>query len=331
MSYQTRSTGAYVELEHLSSYMVAARHLPLKKNNRALAMLTGPYKTLIRGRGMEFEDVRQYQPGDDIRTIDWRVSARTGKTHTKQFREEREKPILLAVDQRKNMFFGSRVALKSVLAVDLAAYLAWAGFHKGDRVGGLVFNDHDNTDIRPRRQRKTVLQLIHALVNYNKALHGFQKEQVQPLSQALMELKRVAKPGTQVFVISDFHDLDESCSSILHDLAKHCEVIALRVYDPLEAELPQQGTFRASTGDSFFQFNSSDKNTRQRYQMSFLEHTEAIRALFGKYKIPVIPIATDEDPLPTLHQYFGNPAIANKAKETTPQGNPPSENPWGPR
>lgn len=307
MSYQTRSTGAYATLEHLSSYLVAAKHLPLKKNHRALSILTGPYKTLIRGRGMEFEDVRQYQPGDDIRTIDWRVSARTSKAHTKQFREEREKPLLIAVDQRKNMFFGSRIALKSVLAADLAAYLGWAGFHKGDRVGGLVFNDEGIVDIRPRRQRKTVLRLINALVDYNRALHGFQTAKQKPLAEALMELKRVAKPGTQLFIISDFHDLDESCSPIIHDLAKHCELVALKTYDPLETQLPAKGVFKASNGQRAFQFNSNDKSTRQRYEQSFAEHAEAVKSVLGKYQIPLIPIATDQDPLTLLHQYFGKP------------------------
>ncbi|CAA0091639.1 putative protein [BD1-7 clade bacterium] len=307
MSYQTRSTGAYTELEHLSSYQVAARHLPLIKNNRALAALNGPYKTLIRGRGMEFEDVRQYQPGDDIRTIDWRVSARTGKTHTKQFREEREKPVFIAVDQRSNMFFGSQVALKSVIAADLAAYLAWAAFHKGDRVGGLIFNDQKHTDIRPRRQRKTVLQLLHGLSEFNQALQGFQNNSSRPLADALLELKRIAKPGSQIFVISDFHDLNDSCASIIHDLARHCEIIAIKTYDSLETQLPHQGMFRAGNGQRFFEFNSNDKNTRDQYHESWQAHSEAIRATLGKYQIPLIPVATDHDPLSLLHQYFGKP------------------------
>lgn len=304
--YQTRSLGAYVTLEHLASFHVAAKHLPLKKNKAAMSFLAGPYKTKIRGRGMEFEDVRQYQAGDDIRNIDWRVSARTGKAHTKVFQEEREKPVLIAVDQRQSMFFASRTAMKSVLAADLATYIAWAALNKGDRTGALIFNDNDEKDIRPRSQRKTVLQILHHLESFNQRLHGFAEPHRRHINQALLELKRVAKPGSQLFIISDFHDLDESSSALLHDLSQHCEVIAFQVYDPLEKNLPNRGTYQASNGQKKYQFDAANKSTRQHYQETFDDHQQHIKALLGKYRISLIPITTDDDPLKTLQYYFGN-------------------------
>ena len=303
--YQERSLGAYANLAHLASYQLAAKHLPLRKKNRALSHLSGPFKTNIRGRGMEFEDVRLYQAGDDIRSIDWRVTARTGKPHTKQFREEREKPVLVVIDQRQNMFFGSQKAMKSVLASDLAAYICWAAFHKGDRVGGLVFNDESHIETRPRRQLKTVLQFLHHLVDFNQALNNHPGKRKHSLKEALKELKRVAKPGTQIFFISDFHDLTDDCSALLHDLSRHCELIAIQTYDELETKLPSAGIYNATNGKEKIRFDSRSKKSCDKYQQDFMQHCTSLKALLGKFRIPLIPISTAESPLDILHQFFG--------------------------
>lgn len=306
MAYQERSLGAYADLAHLASYQLPAKYLPLRNNNRALNHLAGPFRSLVRGRGMEFEDVRLYQAGDDIRSIDWRVTARTGKPHTKQYREEREKPVLVVIDQRQNMFFGSECAMKSLLASDLAAYIAWAAFHKGDKIGGLIFNDTSHIEVRPRRQQKTVLQFLNHLVSYNKALNSRAVTQKRALLDALKELKRVAKPGSQVFFISDFHDLNEECSALLHDLARHCEIIALQTFDHLEEQLPQAGIYTATNGQQRIQFDSRNAQSRTRYHEDFLAHCNTIKSLLGKFQIPLIPIATSQAPLDVLQQYFGH-------------------------
>ncbi len=305
MSYQERSLGAYADLEHLASYQLAARHLPLRKQNRALSHLSGPFKTIIRGRGMEFEDVRLYQSGDDIRSIDWRVTARIGKPHTKQFREEREKPVLVVIDQRQNMFFGSQQAMKSVLASDLAAYICWAAFHKGDRVGGLVFNDDSHREVRPRRQRKTILQFLQYLVDFNRSLNNHPGQQKHSLKETLKELKRIARPGTQVFFISDFHDLNDDCSALLHDLSRHCEIIAIQTYDELETRLPPAGIYSATNGNEKIRFDSRNKKSCEKYQEDFTQHCSNLKALLGKFRIPLIPVSTAQAPLDILQQYFG--------------------------
>lgn len=305
MIYQERSLGAYTDLAHLISYQLAARCLPLRRKNRALSHLSGPYKTSIRGRGIEFEEVRLYQAGDDIRAIDWRVTARTGKPHTKQFREEREKPVMVVIDQRQNMFFGSRQAMKSVLAADLAAYICWAAFHKGDRIGGLVFNDTTHQETRPRQQRKTVLQFLRSLADFNRVLSNHPEQKKRSLMDALKELKRLAKPGTQVFLISDFHDLSGDCSALLHDLARHCELVAIQTYDELETRMPPAGIYNATNGAEKIRFDSGDRKACTRYEQDFAEHTTHIKNLLGKFRIPLIPVSTAQDPLDTLQNYFG--------------------------
>ena len=303
--YSDRTVGAYVDFQHLASFQLAAKHLPLEKNRKAISFLNGPYKTQIRGRGMEFEDVRQYQPGDDIRNIDWRVSARTGKAHSKVFHEEREKPVFIVVDQRAQMFFASSTAMKSVLAADLAAYIAWAAKHKGDRVGALIFNDNTQQDIRPRNQRKTVLQILHHLSEYNQQLSGFNEHAKRSINDALLELKRVAKPGSQLFIISDFADLDAKSEHLLHDLAKHSEVVALQTLDKLDKELPSQGIYKASNGSANIVFNAGKKSTREQYHQAFSKQQDFIQQSLGKYQIPLIPIYTHENPLACLQYYFG--------------------------
>jgi uncharacterized protein (DUF58 family) len=255
---------------------------------------------------MEFEEVRQYQAGDDIRTIDWRVTARTGKTHTKLFREEREKPVLIMIDQRQSMFFGSKQAMKSVLAADLAAYIAWAAFHKGDKIGALIFTDHKQMDIRPRRQQKTVLQLLNHLSAFNQALNRHPLNEHRDLLQALTELRRIAKPGSQIFCLSDFHDLDEACAAVLHDITQHCNVIAIRTLDMLEQELPKQGIYSATNGLQAIHFNAAQKNNRQGYEQHFQTHSESIKKTLGKFNIPLIPVYTHQNPLTVLQQYFGS-------------------------
>ena len=154
--FQQPAHGVYAELADLIALRYGARNLQIGKRKRALSVLAGPNKSNFRGRGIDFEEVRGYQPGDDIRTIDWRVTARTGSAHTKLFREERERPVLLVVDQRNSMFFGSQHCFKSVLAAQLASLLAWSALNNGDRVGGLVFNDNQHREFRPRRSRNRI-------------------------------------------------------------------------------------------------------------------------------------------------------------------------------
>ena len=307
MPYQARSLGAYVELAHLISYQLAAKHLRLEKNQRALNQLSGGYRTHIRGRGIDFNEVRQYQAGDDIRSIDWRVSARSGKTYVKQFYEEREKNVLIAVDQRQTQFFGSTLALKSVLAADIAAYIAWAAHHKGDRVGGLIFNDHTHIDCRPQRLKKSVLQFLQHLHNFNHQLTSFAPHPTRAFSDVLQELKRVSKPGSQIFLISDFHDVDHQCTALLRDLSQHNEIIALQTFDPMEMELPPAGTYCASSGSKRYRFDTSNNATRQRYTADFMEARAQLRTLMGQYNISLIPVSTQESPLTTLQTYLGQP------------------------
>ncbi|MGK0499998.1 MAG: hypothetical protein ACJAYG_001643, partial [Oceanicoccus sp.] len=224
-------SGAYIDLDDLIRARFAAKDLKLTQRRKALSLLAGPNKTNFRGRGIDFEEVRAYQAGDDIRSIDWRVTARSGKPYTKLFQEERERPVLVVTDQRQSMFFGSQQCFKSVTACYLSALIAWAGLQNNDRVGGLVFGNNQHREIRPRRNRQSVLAFMQALLEFNQQLNrdsGLHLNAASELEQALVELRRIARPGSALYIISDFAGFaDERVQKQLHQLSRHCEVTAL--------------------------------------------------------------------------------------------------------
>jgi uncharacterized protein (DUF58 family) len=303
----SKGQGAYCSLDHLIALRHSAKDLKLTTKRRALSSLAGPNRTNFRGRGIDFEEVRQYQPGDDIRSIDWRVTARSGKPHTKLFREERERPTLLIIDQRANMFFGSRCCFKSVLAAQIGALLAWSALASGDRVGGLVFNDHQHQEIRPKRSRHSVLQLLSLTNQYNRELN---KEQINAshsvrLADIAGDLMRIAKPGSAVYFVSDLDGFDEDTEKLFYHISRHNDVTCLLPYDLMESELPRDGYYNFSNGEQRFGLYTGESKLRQRYHSKFTEHLEQLQHKLGRLGISLIPIATHDSPLTTLQRYFG--------------------------
>jgi len=207
---------------------------------------------------MEFEEVRHYQPGDDVRSIDWKVSARIGGTYTKLFCEERERPCHILVDQRRSHFFGSATQFKSVLAAEVAAALAWAALAGGDRIGGQVLGDTSERDSRARRNTQAVLRLIHDIHDLNHALcktpsspdEEISNSDAQSLTNSLEECARITRPGTSIYVISDFHDFGQSAVKALTTLGKHTDITLIQISDPMELEMPLLGNIAISDGQT---------------------------------------------------------------------------------
>ncbi|MEC9460919.1 MAG: DUF58 domain-containing protein, partial [SAR324 cluster bacterium] len=192
--------------------------------------LGGPYLTKLKGRGMEFAEARPYQPGDDVRHIDWRVTARTGRTHTKLFREERERPVMLVLDQAQPMFFGSRERLKSVQAARIAALLGWRALLRGDRVGGVLFSEQMHHEFRPRADRRNFLRLLsHIMTEHNMLVDRMNEGEWVfnskfMFAEALRRVKHVVQPGSLVYVFSDFSGFDAECRKHLFQLSKQNQV-----------------------------------------------------------------------------------------------------------
>ncbi len=295
-------TGAYCDLKELIRLRYGARDLNLSRQKKAFSLLVGPHQTKFRGRGIEFEEVRGYQAGDDIRSIDWRVTARSGKPHTKLFQEERERPVLLLVDQSLSMFFGSRTCFKSVMAANCAALLAWAAFQHNDRVGGLVFSGSEHVAVRPKRSARNVLQLLNSINAFNHQLSRQSRDSEAGLSKALEELRRITRPGSNIFIITDFHHFNGEGEKHLYQLSRHNDISAVLVHDPLEENLPPAGYYSVTDGERRAMIYTGDKQLRQQYQTGFRSKSESIKQLLGPLGIPLLKISTQDSPL----RYFSN-------------------------
>ncbi len=307
LSLSSPAAGAYCELQQLIEARYAADKLKLNQRRRALSMLAGPNKTNFRGRGIDFEEVRTYQPGDDIRTIDWRVTARTGTAHTKIFREERERPVLVVVDQRRDMFFGSQTCCKSVLAGHIAALLAWSSLQNGDRVGGLVFNGEEHREVRPRRSRRSVLALLNHLCELNHQLPNEGGDPVFNFVNVLVDVRRIAKPGCAIYIVSDFADaLHESAMEHIYQLSRHMEITAIHCSDPLERALPKAGRYTVTNGADRTDLLTGKVTLASSFSERFDNRLDELRNAYGKLGIPVITVSTDQSPLHLLQSYYAS-------------------------
>lgn len=256
---------------------------------------------------MEFAEVRVYQPGDDVRSIDWRVTARRKTPHTKLFHEERERPVFIVCDQSISQFFGSQKAFKSVIAAEVTALLSWAALFYGDRVGGIVFSDSRHYEIKPTRNRNSVMGLIKALEQYNQVLSA-DLDTAFPemdLNKALQEARRISKPGALIFIISDFQDSNENTRRTLHQLAQHSELVAIQVYDPIELELPPPGIYPISNGQDIAMIRTDDKAFRREYESAAQEQQQLIKDICDSATTPLISLSTRDDPVRILkHGFF---------------------------
>ena len=198
---------------------------------------------------MDYQESRIYQAGDDIRNMDWRVTARAGKPHTKLYQEERERPVVLVVDFNPGMFFGSTKALKSVIAAKTAALIAWAIAYRGDRIGALLINESHH-ELPPKMGKRGALQLIRELVIHSNPLHGLQASHNEnSLNDELRRLRHIARPGSLIFLISDFYHLNDETAHHLRSLRRHCDIQAIQIIDPLEVSPPPPERYPVTDGN----------------------------------------------------------------------------------
>jgi len=272
------------------------------------SLQTGAYVSRFRGRGMEFDESRPYQPGDDPRNIDWRVTARSAGAYTKLFREERERPVLLVVDLRSNMHFATRGCFKSVNASRAAALLAWAAHHRGDRLGGLIFGDTRHRELRPRLGRQAALRYVHELVNHpdwHSPEQPTAEDEDAPLTRAMAALRRVAHPGSLVVVISDFIGLTRTAQSYLAGVARHNEVLAVFVSDPLERRLPPPGRYRLVSHEEEMAIDTYARGARRDYRQAFDARLAELENFCHRYGVHLMPLSTEEDPVRCMQQALG--------------------------
>ena len=272
---------------------------------RVKSLQTGAYVSHFRGRGMEFDESRPYQPGDDPRSIDWRVTARSTTAYTKLFREERERPVLVVADLRANMHFATRGCFKSVNASRAAALLSWAAHHRGDRLGGLIFGDTTHRELKPRLGRRAALRFVHELAEHPDWKNRGVAEGTEPLAQAMSALRRVARPGSLVVVISDFIGFSRAAQSYLSSVAQHNEVLVVFMNDPLERKLPPPGRYRIVSPEDEMAIDTFAAAARRDYANEFAARTHELESFCQRYGVHLMPMSTDDDPVSTLQAALG--------------------------
>jgi uncharacterized protein (DUF58 family) len=294
--------GVSVSINELLRLRAEARDLGLSPRQKVHSLQAGGYVSPYRGRGVDFEEVRAYLPGDDIRNVDWRVTARSGHPHTKLFREERERPVLLFADQGPSMQFGTRGAFKSVRAAQTVALVAWAAVDNGDRVGGVIASAVTHAEVRPAAREHGALAFLRTLGAVHAAGLGSRAAGRFRLTPALDRLTRIARPGTLVFLVSDFRGLDREGEKRLVRLSRYNDLVAVFVYDPLEAQAPPPGRYRISDGARFATLDTAGRDFPALYARCFQARLEHLRTFFRGQGIHFQSLATDESLVSSLRR-----------------------------
>ena len=303
--------GASISLQQLLALQSFSRGFELRKQRKFLSSMSGSYLSRFRGRGMDFEEVRAYQPGDEVKNIDWHVTARTNKVHTKLFREEKERPVFIITDQSNSLAFGSRSAFKSVTAAYTASLMAWSAYQNGDRVGGIIFSDYNHHEIKPKEGKKSILRYLHSLAEYNQELiaNDFNKKQEKNYSElsfgldnALSFLHQVIRPGSLVFIISDFIGFNKESINYLRLINRHNDIISFFIYDPLEKQAPKKGIYPVGDGENYSLWNINSKEEKKLYRDAFLNRRENINSTLLSLGIPLIDISTTDNPSQILNE-----------------------------
>jgi len=282
-------------LHDLIQLQYEARRFSFLSRQPARSLLSGRHSSRLRGRGLDFEELRDYRPGDDIRTMDWRATARLKKPHVRVYSEERERPVLLVVDLRTPMFFGSRRTTKAGAAVELAALAGWRSLAAGDRVGAILLGDHDLIEIRPRRNRATVMRICQEMIGLLDKLPS-DAEGRRPLNDALRAAFRVAHHDHLILLATDYDGDDAQTQELATQLAAHNDVIAALIYDPLGIWLPQIPDVELSDGSSRLPI-PEDRGFPERFRSTFEARLKTLRERLSALRIPIMPISAAE-PVP---------------------------------
>jgi uncharacterized protein (DUF58 family) len=297
----------YVDAAYLARMEYRARGLSFMRPAPVSSILSGRHASRMRGRGLNFEELRGYLPGDDIRHLDWRVSLRTGKPHVRVYTEERDRPLIVVVDQRMSMFFGSTRAFKSVVAAEAAALAVWMGFAAGDRVGGIVFGDDEVMRVRPLRSRSRVDMLFGAIARMNRTLaaNSPARTNYAQLNAALEGVLHLAGHDFMVCIMSDFAGADARTQQLLRQIAAHNDVVAALVFDPLWQRMPGQRALVVSEGRLQVELRIEHERVRTPLASLFKGRAAEIADVLRASGVPLMALST-ADPVPDqVRRLFG--------------------------
>jgi uncharacterized protein (DUF58 family) len=292
--------GAHAGIDDLIALRLRAGELRAARARRARAPLSGSHASRFRGRGVDYQESRAYAPGDDIRNMDWRLTARSGRPFTKLFQEERERPLLLLLDANPSMRFGTRIRFKSVQAAQLGALLAWRTVAEGDRIGLLAFGS-DRSDIRPRGGRRGALGVIRALAAATSPDPGLAAE---PLANALERVRRIAHPGTRIVLLTDGACWDARADGLVALLRRHCDVALCLLSDTLERTPPPPGRYRLGEGERRIELDLGSRAVRDAWRAHFDASRARVIEAAARCGMPHLEVDAAEEPLPALRRFL---------------------------
>ncbi len=295
--------GVHVELAELVKLRQQPKGYTLLPRQPAQSVLAGQHGSKLRGRGLDFSELKAYQTGDDTRNIDWKVTARMRKPYARVYNEERERPVLLVIDQRLSMFFGSKLNFKSVTAAQVAAACVWRVLEQRDRVGAVVFNDRQIVCIEPRRSEGTGMQILQAVVKMNQALSWTRGIRANPeaLNEALGKARQLATHDFLVAQITDGFGRDAKTRQINSAIAAHNDLIFSYIYDPMEVELPEGDGL--VVGDGVRQMElAAGASAREKFRAGHDRLVDEISRFWIGRQMPVLPISCAEPTLPQLRR-----------------------------
>jgi uncharacterized protein (DUF58 family) len=301
-----KDTRVHVSLAHLRALEGKAKSLTFLPRQPARSALNGRHASRLRGRGLNFEELRNYLPSDDVRSIDWKVTARTGTPYVRVFTEERDRPALIVVDQRMSMFFGSQRNMKSVTAAECAALAAFRILDQGDRVGGIIFGDQMIAEIRPQRSRLALSRFLTALADANGLLRADAPDVVPvAFNQVLHAVAKIAPRNHLLIFISDFSETDGQTKGLVSGLSRHNDVILGLVTDPFAHELPEGAKLVVSDGTLQIALDTGDRSTHQKLADLASGRLAEILEWQREFGVPVLPLSSAEDSLTQMRRLMG--------------------------
>ena len=284
-----------------SEILKKVRKIEIKTRGLSQNIFAGQYHSAFKGRGMAFAEVREYQFGDDVRDIDWNVTARFRKPYVKVFEEERELTVMLLIDVSGSLDFGTRKCMKSDMAVEMAATIAFSAIQNNDKIGVIFFSDRIEKYIPPKKGRKHILYIIREMLDFHPVSHK------TDIGEAVAFFTRMMKRRTTAFVISDFYDNRDFTKQVQIANSKH-DLMAIQVYDRWAKQLPDVGLLKimdAETGHELY-IDSSSRKVRQAHAKYWIEHEEKLREIFSRSKVDWVSVATDEDYVKAMMLLFAS-------------------------
>jgi uncharacterized protein (DUF58 family) len=293
--------GIYSNITDLLGFRFLVKRKKLSHQQTLISAKGGYHQAIRKGRGMSFTEVREYQAGDEIRHIDWKVSARTQKTHTKVFTEELEKPIICITEQSSRLFFGSQVRFKSVQAMNISAIIGWIALNHGDKFGGQVFNNQQSYWQKAKQNHKFLLQFLNNSIELQAQTTSPIGTSSSPENLWTQQLELVYKQvdsGNRLFLIGDFLKQPADFFQQLSHLKKRNQVVLIHLFDPLEKNLPKTGLFSFSNGLAKLNFNAGLLHNE--YKLAYDNAWQELKNNCGKFHIPVIEVDSSRDPVAEL-------------------------------